>query len=104
MDDVIGYVMRYGGMCRDCADADGVCPTTGMPCATDQCRATIEHTLKALEYGIKHRFIENPFGEDDRRKGFEEAREMAANTVHDNWGQNCTFICAAIRKLESPKQ
>lgn len=72
MSDVVGYVMRYGGMCRDCADADGVCPTTGMPCDTGQRKAVIEHTIKALEYGIKHGFIENPF--DQRRKEQEEGK------------------------------
>lgn len=57
---LIGYVMRYGGMCRDCADMDGVC-ASGMPCDTDQRRAVIRHTIAALTYGINNGFITSPF-------------------------------------------
>lgn len=57
---LIGYVMRYGGMCRDCADMDGVCQS-GMPCDTDQRRAVIRHTIAALAYGINNGFIASPF-------------------------------------------
>lgn len=58
--ELIDYVGRYGGNCRDCADNDGVCDR-GTPCDPKVFRAAIEHTIKALEYGIKHGFIENPF-------------------------------------------
>lgn len=27
--EVVGYIARYGGRCRDCADRDGVCPSSG---------------------------------------------------------------------------
>lgn len=60
IEELIGYVMRYGGMCRDCADMDGVCQS-GQPCDTEQRRAVIKHTISALAYGIKHGFIANPF-------------------------------------------
>ncbi len=58
--EIINYVGRYGGSCRDCADNDGVCDR-GTPCDPKVFRAAIEHTIKALDYGIKHGFIENPF-------------------------------------------
>jgi hypothetical protein len=52
------YVSRWGGNCRDCADENGVCPNSGLPCG-DASKA-IEHVLKALEYGVKHGYISNP--------------------------------------------
>lgn len=63
-EELIGYVSRYGGMCRDCADENGVCPHSGAPCDTDQRRAVIRHTIAALRYGIEHRFIPNIFAGD----------------------------------------
>lgn len=60
-NQIIDYVMRYGGRCSDCADEDGICPTNGTPCEPKVKRAVIEHTLKSLEYGLSHGFIENPF-------------------------------------------
>lgn len=59
--ETIDYVMRFGGRCRDCADEDGICPTNGTPCEPAPKRAVIEHTLKALEYGMSHGFIQSPF-------------------------------------------
>lgn len=67
-EDLIGYVMRYGGMCRDCADLDGVCQS-GQPCDTDQRRAVVEHTISALAYGIKNGFIANPFAVPSQPEG-----------------------------------
>ncbi|MEK1908196.1 MAG: hypothetical protein AAAB13_20680 [Pseudomonas sp.] len=61
-EEIVGYVSRYGGMCRDCADEFGVCPHSGVPCDTDQRRAVIRKTIEALRYGIKHNFIPNIFG------------------------------------------
>lgn len=60
-DQIVSYVLRYGGKCRDCADVDGICPNTDMPCGFELKTAVIKHTLKALEYGMSHGFIENPF-------------------------------------------
>ena len=54
-DEVVEYVSRYGGRCRDCADENGVCPSSGLPCA-DPTKA-IRHVLNAYHYGIKHGFI-----------------------------------------------
>ncbi|WP_435657231.1 hypothetical protein [Brucella pituitosa] len=61
LKQTIDYVMCYGGHCRDCADEDGICPRDGTPCGPAPKRAVIEHTLKALEYGISHGFIQSPF-------------------------------------------
>jgi|GEM_PF-5827712 len=61
LKQTIDYVMRYGGHCRDCADEDGICPRDGTPCEPAPKRAVIEHTLKALEYGMSRGFIQSPF-------------------------------------------
>lgn len=55
--EIASYVARYGGNCRDCADENGICPNSGMPCDS---RKAIEHVLKALDYGFKHGYIANP--------------------------------------------
>lgn len=57
----IDYAMRFGGRCRDCADEDGTCPTTGVPCDPAVTRAVAKRCLEAWAYGIKHGFMENPF-------------------------------------------
>jgi hypothetical protein len=44
--EAVDYVARYGGMCRDCADNHGVCPTSGLPC--DDPQKAIERVLRAL--------------------------------------------------------
>jgi hypothetical protein len=56
-DERVDFVMQYGGRCRDCADADGVCPASGLPCKSDEARRAIRHTLSALDYGYKHGFL-----------------------------------------------
>ena len=60
-EEVVGYVSRFGGMCRDCADENGVCPHSGAPCDNDQRRVMIAGTIEALRYGIEHKFIPNIF-------------------------------------------
>ncbi len=57
--DVVDYVSRYGGRCRDCADYDGVCPGSGLPCGGERDKA-IKHVLSALNYGLKNGFIRQP--------------------------------------------
>ena len=56
--DVVGYVARWGGNCRDCADENGVCPSSGLPCGG--ARKAIEHVLAALRYGVQHGYIADP--------------------------------------------
>jgi hypothetical protein len=52
--EIASYVARYGGNCRDCADENGICPSSGMPCDS---RKAISHVLTALDYGLKHGYI-----------------------------------------------
>lgn len=54
-DALILYVLRFGGMCRDCADQNGACPTSGLPCVGAD--KAVRHVLKALRYGIENGFI-----------------------------------------------
>jgi hypothetical protein len=61
MPDVVGYVERWGGACRDCADESGVCPSTGMPCGG--ARKAIEYVIRALQYGVTHGYISNPIND-----------------------------------------
>jgi hypothetical protein len=59
--DPIDYVMQYGGRCRDCADEDGVCPHSGLPCKTKQARQAVGSVIAAMAYGIEHGWMDNPF-------------------------------------------
>jgi len=91
-DDLVGYVLRYGGMCRDCADMDGVCQS-GQPCDTDQRRAVVKHTVAALAYGIKHGFIANPFTSPPLSREGEDSAEVerlrdALEKISDGYGPN----------------
>lgn len=54
-DDVVQYIGRWGGHCRDCADNMGICHT-GLPCG-DGAKA-ITHVLSALAYGINNGFLQ----------------------------------------------
>lgn len=65
--DPIDYALHYGGRCRDCADADGVCPSSGMPCDPAEARKAAGHVLKAWKYGIEHGYMGNPFAAAIRR-------------------------------------
>ena len=56
--DVVGYVARWGGQCRDCADEHGVCPNSGLPCGGSS--KAIEHVIAALQYGVQNGYISNP--------------------------------------------
>jgi hypothetical protein len=53
-----GYIKRYGGRCRDCADENGVCPSSGLPCGGAD--KAIRHVLGALAYGVNHGFVSRP--------------------------------------------
>lgn len=66
-DEIVDYIARYGGACRDCADEDGVCPHSGLPCA-DRDKA-IRHVLSALNYGIVHGFISTHAGDAAKESG-----------------------------------
>jgi|GEM_PF-5916824 len=47
-NEVVDYIGRYGGFCRDCADENGVCPSSGLPCAGRD--KAIRHVLNAYTY------------------------------------------------------
>jgi len=53
-EDLLRYLIRYGAVCRDCADENGVCPQTGIGCG--ERRKATEFFVEALEYGTKHGF------------------------------------------------
>ena len=54
------YVMGYGGNCRDCADADGVCPRSGLPCSMLARLKAVRHVFMAITYGVQNGFIPSP--------------------------------------------
>ncbi len=54
-DDVVRYVSRFGGRCRDCADEAGVCPGSGLPC--DSPDKAIRHVIAALNYGFGNGYL-----------------------------------------------
>lgn len=53
-DDVVQYISRWGGHCRNCADNMGICHT-GLPCGDGD--KAIAHVLTALAYGINNGFL-----------------------------------------------
>ncbi len=68
--DVIRYIIRYGGNCRDCADHDSICPTSGLPCG-DSAKA-ITHVLNAINYGTRHGYLKI-----EREESYEVARRLS---------------------------
>ena len=56
-EELVDYVMQYGGNCRDCADQNGTCPHTGLPCEVVDARMAVRHVLAAVEYGRKHGYL-----------------------------------------------
>jgi hypothetical protein len=58
-DEHLAYVNRDGGNCRDCADENGVCPSSGLPCGGRE--KAIRFVFNALTYGINNGFISSPF-------------------------------------------
>lgn len=54
-NEVVSFISRYGGRCRDCADEDGICPTSGLPC--EGYIKAIRHVLEALNYGMANGYL-----------------------------------------------
>ncbi len=75
--DVVSYVARWGGNCRDCADENGVCPNSGLPCGG--ARKAIEHVLAALQYGVQHGYITDPLGRPPAQP------PQAGDDARDEW-------------------
>lgn len=55
--DVASYLLHYGSRCRDCADEDGVCPASGLPCEVPAALKAVEHVLAAITYGVRQGFL-----------------------------------------------
>lgn len=53
--ELVSYILRYGGMCRACADEHGICPSSGLPCENDE--KAVRFVLGALSYGLRHGFV-----------------------------------------------
>lgn len=53
--EVIDYVSKYGGKCRECGDNVGVCPHSGLPCGGS--KKAVRHVIQALNYGLANGFI-----------------------------------------------
>lgn len=79
-DELIDFLVNYGGRCRDCADEDGFCPQTGIGCG--QRRKAVEFILGAIDYGTKHGFAAGYrlIGPDDA-KLIQTALEHASFTL-----------------------
>lgn len=60
-DEVVAYIARFGGKCRDCADNNGTCPSTGLSCASYN--KAIRHVLGAYNYGVEHGFLKPKIAE-----------------------------------------
>jgi len=54
-DELVTYISRYGGRCRDCADRNGFCALTGIGCGESD--KAIRWVLGALNYGVAHGFL-----------------------------------------------
>lgn len=103
-DELVDFLVQYGGSCRDCADEDGFCPQTGIGCG--QRRKAVEFILGALEYGSKHGFTAGySIIRDDENHA--PTVERAAK-IADTAAKNCNWtdgvieagnIATAIRSL-----
>lgn len=76
--ELITYALRYGGPCRGCADEDGTCPTTGIPCDPEVSKRVLRRAFAAWEYGSAHGYCP-PLSATERA-----ARE-AAERERDGW-------------------
>lgn len=70
-DEVVRYIAHYGGMCRDCADEDGVCPRSGLPCNDSE--KAIRYVINACNYGVMNGFLR---AADDERQ-MQKARDAS---------------------------
>lgn len=55
VDETVKYVRHYGSRCRDCADEDGVCPSSGFPCGASE--KPIRFAVEAINYGVSRGYL-----------------------------------------------
>jgi len=81
------FVMQYGGRCRDCADHNGFCPASGLPCKPEEARRAVRWVLNAIRYGETHGYIADLTGDlaapPASSKG--EALPVAWTTGTESW-------------------
>lgn len=109
---MLGYAMHYGSRCRDCADEDGICPQTGMPC--DGREEATRFVCGALAYGFRHGFIDPqyaytngheltdppaPPSPSGYERGLEDARQVALGAVISGNDQWCAGADHTARKI-----
>jgi hypothetical protein len=92
---VRSYVLRFGGKCRDCADQEGVCPASGIPC--DGTKA-VNSVLEALTYGFTHGHIDPPAAWNRRPPQDAGMRERVARIVDPGaWTKHDRMLVEARR-------
>lgn len=98
--EVVDYISRFGSRCRGCADEDGVCQSSGLPCA-DQ-RKAIKHVLYALEYGVKHNFI-TIRAAAPREEQYDRVLLLVWNTLRGSFTrEGCKRLTSAIMTELAP--
>lgn len=60
----IQYIERYNGRCRDCADENGVCPSSGLPC--ENSKKAVKSVLDALSYGVNNNYLPSLYALKDQ--------------------------------------
>jgi len=83
-DELIRCIQAYGGRCRDCADEDGSCPTTGIACGESE--KAIRWVLGALNYGASRGYISALRSASSRHEGVSDDIEMSAITSVIKYG------------------
>jgi hypothetical protein len=102
----VQYVARYGGNCRDCADENGVCPGSGLPCA--DARKAIEFVFDALAYGVSNGYIASPFPVAHVQKPDKNehvADDLSKNGAKPNMGAayaELAYLCKAWGETDLP--
>lgn len=98
--DVIEYVQRYGGGCRDCADRDGVCES-GLPCSIKDSSNAISHVINALQYGLAHGYlsVQHPA---QGREWVRCSERLPTEADEDPWGQ-VPVIAEPFGELNRPQ-
>jgi hypothetical protein len=70
----------HGPMCRDCADEDGICPSTHLPC--EDAEKAIRYVVERINYGLANGFITLLGGRSDS-----SAQSQPKSTLHGAHGE-----------------